>query len=139
MKNKNLVRATFALAAAALIGGGIIAAQAASSDTAFANRRAEAPLNASQLETRAERQAQMEANRTASLAAIEAGDYNAWKEAVGENNPFADKITAENFSKFVEAHNLRMQADSIMAELGIDMPQGHGAQRQGRGIHRMAQ
>ena len=39
------------------------------------------------------------------LAAIEAGDYNAWKEAVGDS-PITEQINEGNFARFVEIHQL---------------------------------
>lgn len=142
MTKKNLLRATFALAACALIGGGVIAVQAASetSDNSFRMKRAGNCLDASQLEARAERQAQGQLHQTAAIAALEAGDYSAWQEAVGDNSPFKDKITAENFDRLVEAHNLRMEANLIMTELGVDQAPGQGQHRgmnKGRGMQRM--
>jgi hypothetical protein len=136
MKNKNLVRGIFVLGAFALIGASVIAVQAAS-DNNFGARKDGSALDPARVELREERQAQMETNRTAAFAAIEAGDYSAWQEAVGDNNPFADKITADNFPRFIEAHNLRQAADSIMSELGVE--NGFGAGKgQGRGMHRGA-
>ena len=58
--------------------------------------------------------------RDAADAAIEAGDYNAWLEAVGEGCPMAQSVNADNFSKFSEAHKLMNQAHDIFAELGIE-------------------
>lgn len=61
-------------------------------------------------------------------SALEAGDYNAWvaaQKAINEDCPMLDKITSDNFSKYVEANNLRKQADNIMKDLGInDMGRG---------------
>ena len=61
----------------------------------------------------------MEAKKEAVKAAIEAGDYDAWVEAVGEDCPMLDKINEDNFSRFVEAHNYMEQARVIFEELGI--------------------
>jgi hypothetical protein len=65
--------------------------------------------------------------------AIENNDYEAWKALVGELPNSADlleKITADNFAKFVEAHNLMEEAHvkmeeakAIMEELGLPGPQ----------------
>ena len=62
-------------------------------------------------------------------AAMDAGDYNAWKEIV-DDKPIASQVTADNFAKFVEAHNLREEgkheeAKAIMDELGIKPPKHH--------------
>lgn len=64
--------------------------------------------------------ADMEARREAVDSAIGANDYDAWVKAVGENAPILEKINKDNFSKFVEAHNLMNQARDIMKELGVE-------------------
>lgn len=66
------------------------------------------------------------AKRTAVSAALKANDYNAWVKAVGPNAPILQKINASNFSRFVEAYNLRQQADTIMTELGVNKGLGMG-------------
>ncbi len=68
-----------------------------------------------------------DATRAKVDAALEAGDYNAWKAAVGDS-PIASKVTADNFAKFAEAHKLHEagkddQAKAIMDELGITPPE----------------
>ncbi|MFH1427474.1 MAG: hypothetical protein ABIG60_03010 [Patescibacteria group bacterium] len=67
-----------------------------------------------------EKKALMDEKRAAIEAAFDSNDYNAWLEAVGSDNPMAEKINADNFSKLVEAHNLHLQARNIMEELGIE-------------------
>lgn len=64
--------------------------------------------------------------REAIKVALEAGDYNAWLEAVGEDSPLAGKINEDNFSRLVEAHNLMEQAREIFEELGIKKGMGTG-------------
>ena len=59
-------------------------------------------------------------------AALKAGDYNAWVQAVGTSSPMLTKINKDNFAKFVQAHELRLQADAIMTELGINPGEGRG-------------
>lgn len=59
-------------------------------------------------------------------AAIEANDYEAFVTAAGDL-PMFKTITADNFDRFVEAHNLRQAGDfegarDIMDELGIKGP-----------------
>ena len=96
----------------------------------FMKMRAGGQINLS-AEEKAELEAKREANRTealarheAALSAVKAGDYQAWKLAVGEDHPWAEKITADNFARFVEAHNLRLEADEIFAELGLEARMG---------------
>lgn len=67
-------------------------------------------------------------NHKAIISAIETGDYNIWREAVGDR-PITEKITEENFSKFVEMHNLIEEgnfeeARAIGEELGVKGPKG---------------
>jgi hypothetical protein len=50
------------------------------------------------------------------------GDYNTWvaaEKAINANSPLLTKITADNFSQYVQAHNLQKQIDEIMTKLGI--------------------
>lgn len=66
-------------------------------------------------------------NREQIETAIESGDYEAWKALVGEKNPFAEKITAENFSLLQELHEARENRDmetiqEIHEQLGIELP-----------------
>lgn len=70
------------------------------------------------------------------IAALEAGDYNAWKESLPENCPLLEKINETNFSKLVEASNLMKQARDIYDELGFNEPgEGMGFQKgDGRGM-----
>jgi len=84
-----------------------------------------------------------EANRTdreAKMAAVKqalnTSDYSAWlaaEKAVDANSPLLTKITSDNFSKYVEANNLREQADAIMKDLGLDNNGGQGFGGPGRG------
>lgn len=90
-------------------------------------------------EKRSELQAEREARwaerdtqREAAQAAIEAGDYLAWKAVVGDNHPLADKITEANFARFVEAHKHMESAQAIFTELGIERG-GHGPRGPGMG------
>ena len=74
-----------------------------------------------QLEEQMEaRRAEMQAKQEAVQAAITAGDYYAWVEAVGEDCPILEKINEDNFSRYVEAHNYMEQGRAIMEELGVE-------------------
>lgn len=144
MKKTNIIKGVVAFSILALLGGGIIAAHAASGgglvsrvfnkigkqiNNQKGNRgRQPVELTAAQ---KAARQTEMAAVN----AALSAGDYNAWVTAVkaqNANNPVLSKITADNFSRYVEANKLRVQADAIMKELGINQP-GMGGFGPGRG------
>ncbi len=136
MKNKKILNTVMTLSALALIGGGLMVVQAAE-NTSFEKKagRGNGLGNAEMQAERETRRAEMDANREASEAAIAANDYNAWKEAIGDNHPFAEKITADNFAKFVEAHKLMEEARAIFTDLGIEQGPGMGM---GRG-HGMGQ
>jgi len=76
------------------------------------------------------KKAEMDKKSEAVKAAIVASDYNAWvaaEKAINENSLLLSKITADNFSKYVEAYNLRVKADTIMKDLGVtEMGMGLG-------------
>lgn len=82
--------------------------------------------------------AKKEGHRTkheAVRTAIENNDYSAWATAVA-GTPQADKIDATTFPKLVEAHTLREAGDhdgakAIMAELGLERPEGKHGHRGG--------
>lgn len=96
--NKKLLITTLSLAS--VLGLGALSAYAATTVTGAGDRGPDS------------------ANRQAVVIAIENADYDAWKEAVGDC-PLAEKITADSFSKYIEAYNLREQARQIEEELGI--------------------
>ena len=73
-------------------------------------------------------QADREKRHVAVDSALQAGDYNAWVQAVGTSSPILTKINATNFPKFVQAYQLRKQADAIMAELGLNQGMKYGIQ-----------
>lgn len=69
----------------------------------------------------------MDARRAAIESAVEAGDYQAFAKAVGEEMPILDHVNEGNFDRFQEAHNLRQQAHEIMEEeFGIERGAGIG-------------
>lgn len=140
MKKSNIVKGIAFLSVITMIGGGIIAAQAASdnantSATNVFNGRG----NGKNIENRArltdeqiaDRQAQMDIVRTA----LDNNDYSAWVTAVtaiNANSPLLEKITTANFSSFAKAHQLREEANLILQDLGLEN-EGLGMGRQGRG------
>lgn len=146
MKKDNLIKGAAVLGVLTLMAGGVVAADAATNNSAVKNlnktenRGRGLGLNGQMAGLTAEQKtaklAEMEANRTAHQAqmtekrtavdaAIKAGDYNAWVLAVGADSPQAQKITAANFAKFSEAHNLMEQARTIFTDLGLEN-QGRG-------------
>jgi len=70
-----------------------------------------------------ERRAQMQEHKEAMKEVLEAGDYNAFVELVGDKK-LGETITADNFDQFVEMHNLKEAGDregakAIADELGL--------------------
>lgn len=66
--------------------------------------------------------AELKLKNEAVIAALQAGDYNAWVaavKAINPNSPLLSKITASNFSKYVEVYKLQIQIDALNQELGI--------------------
>lgn len=83
-----------------------------------------------------ELKAKMEEHRQKVEQAIENNDYQAWKQAVTEHglkDPMSEKITEENFPKFVEMHKHMKEAEKIAEELGI--PAGRHFIVKGKGDH----
>lgn len=71
-------------------------------------------------------------------AALEAGDFDAWQEAMGERGP-VKLITEENFDEFVEMHEAleagdSARADALRAELGLPERPQHSMHGAGRGM-----
>ena len=69
-------------------------------------------------------------NQTELFQAMENNDYAAWKELMGDN-PITEKITQDNFAKFVQAHELMREgqveeAKAIHEELGLQGPERRG-------------
>jgi len=72
---------------------------------------------------------------TAMTKAFANKDYNAWKALMNGQGRAAQVITAKNFGRFVEAHDLMLQgktaeSNAIKAELGLGQ---HGGSRNGMG------
>jgi len=70
--------------------------------------------------------------------AFENKDYNAWKELMNGKGRVTQVINAENFARFVEAHNLALEgktdeAKQIRTELGLGLQNGSG---KGQGMNR---
>lgn len=146
INKKQIINGAIVFALILLAGGSLMAVKAANVETAsndsfigrkFANLTAE---QQAELQTqRAEQEKLREAQQALIQSALDSGDYQAWLKAVGTANPLAQKITADNFAKFVEAHKLRQQADQIMSELGLEgqgfgqmgLDQGNGWGRHG--------
>jgi hypothetical protein len=72
-------------------------------------------------------------------AAFENKDYNTWKTLMNGKGRVTQIVTADNFAKFAEAHELAEQgkieeANKIRAELGLGTRNGAGmGQRMGYG------
>lgn len=151
MKKDNLLKGAAVLGALALMAGGVVAADAAVNNSTNAGsntsvnaewggrggRGFENSLNGLSAEEKAAKIAEREANREANRAAMEtrhaaveaalsAGDYDAWVSAEGTSSPLVSKVNKDNFSQFVEAHNLMEQARTILSNIGVDANVGHG-------------
>ncbi|MFA6194486.1 MAG: hypothetical protein WC719_01910 [Patescibacteria group bacterium] len=141
MKLNNLTKGAIAFSAISVLTSGILMASAATDTAAASTANAvgsgygrglakEArirPENMTEAQKAAveARRTEMETKMTAVRAALTASDYNAWvaaEKAINEDCPMLAKITADNFSKYAEAMKLRLQADAIMKDLGVDGP-----------------
>jgi len=126
MQKSNIMKGVAVLGAVAIIGGGVVAANAAtngftrpmgrfgksSSQSAGqdASQGQRTPLTAAQ---KAARQAQMAAVKTA----LDNGDYNAWVTAVtavNPNSPQLKQVTSANFSAYVAKNKTREAAMAAM-------------------------
>lgn len=131
----------------------VLAITAGASSVMAASTTTNSLSNKFKIQHNQERQELTEAQKTEMKTKIEAvetaltnGDYSAWvtaQKALDENCPALTKITADNFSKYVEANNLRKQADSIMKDLGMNgggkegmsgFGMGHGGPRGGEQV-----
>lgn len=164
MKLNNLTKGVIAFSVLSMIGSGaLIASAAADADTAAGGRAVHVRkmdgagrfnpdnLTDTQKADFEAKRAEMIAKFDAVKAALTASDYNAWvaaHKAINENCPLLDSITADNFSQYVEAMNLRDQSDLILKNLGVEgremMGLGMGGMMgrglgNGGGIHRSAQ
>ncbi len=151
MKRKNILAASaLSLASIALAAGFAFSAYAQDAETSNTENRVRGQRFQIKTEMTAEQQAdfeakrverekEMETKRAAMQTAINSGNYDTWVSAVktqmGEDAPILEKVTADNFSQFVEAHKLMVQAQEKFKAIGLDegmgMNMGHG---QGRGF-----
>jgi len=85
-----------------------------------------------------------EERHTQMTAAFENKDYNAWKNLIQGRGRVSQVVNADNFPKFVEAHQYALEgnldeANKIRAELGLGLGNGSGkstGQGQGYGRNR---
>jgi len=129
--NKKLMGGIAALSTLAIIGGGMLAVNAAGNIM---------PNRSLNQEDRDLRMAERDTQREAVESALENADFTAW-QAASVNSPMLDQVNEENFPKFVEAHNLMEEARVIMEDIGIDQGPGMGNRmnhdgRQGREMER---
>ena len=69
--------------------------------------------------------------------AIESGDFNAFKEVMGDRGRIAEVINEENFDNFVQMHELKMAGDfegarEIAKELGLGNMNGRFHKGEGK-------
>lgn len=82
---------------------------------------------------------EMKAKKAEWQAVLEAGDYQAWLELVGDK-PMAEQITEENFAQFAAMHQLMKDGDregakAIADELGLEKSMGSRGHFGMKGIH----
>lgn len=75
-----------------------------------------------------EKKEEFKARHEQVIAALEAQDYQAWAEAIG-NTAMSEQVTEEEFPQLIEAHQLMQegkekfeQAKEIRQEIGLEMP-----------------
>lgn len=121
MKNKKII----GLTAMSLVMGTTIATASADS----LRERFRVPVGVSE-------------NMQAEAEALKSGNYDSWKAAVEScgNTKLLESVNESNFTKYVEAFNLRESGDMegakvIMDELGIEAPHwGEGGMMRGLGL-----
>jgi hypothetical protein len=147
MKKNNVIKVAAAIGAITLMAGGVVVADAAmgrsfnkenfkGSSLGSENKQFMFGLSEEEREVRlaevsARRlanQEEMSVRREAILAALNSGDYEAWKLAVGENHPFVNQITADNFLQFASAHQDMDSLQEKLAEMSLERnaPAGFG-------------
>lgn len=122
--NKKLVLAGILLAVIIAIPAITQAAalKAKGQKLAFGNKA----VTADQQKVWSDKQAIETAKQTAIIAAMDAGNYDAWVAAVGPNCPMLQKINKDNFSKYLEIYNLEKQIKVKKTELGLEQGAGLG-------------
>lgn len=139
MKNDNVIKAAAVIGAIALMTGGVIVADAAmnksfnkenfkGSNLELENRQSMFGLSEDEREVklaevsarRLANQEEMTVRREAVLEALNNGDYEAWKMAVGENHPLINQVTADNFLQFASAHQDMDNLPEKLAEMGLE-------------------
>ena len=125
--NKNIKISLLIFSFLILSTGAVLTVNAASPDTETANRfnmNFVNPENRQEnREAKQNRRAENDENFEAIKNAVESGDYETWKELT-VNRPVSENITADNFSKLKEMHELRQngefeEARTIAEELGF--------------------
>ncbi len=129
MKKNKLMKGLVALSVLGLISAGALAASttlaASNQSTSKINRPEWAKgqgMKRGNALTEAQKQ-ELETKQAAVKTALEAGNYDNWVtavKAVNANAPILAKINSTNFNRYVEAYKLRVQADAVMKELGLN-------------------
>lgn len=150
MKRKNILTVSaLSLASIALVAGFAFSAYAQDAEAATAENRVRGQRFQVNMEMtaeqkadfeakRVEREGEMEVKRAAMQSAVNSGNYDTWvlavKAQMGDNAPILEKITADNFAQFVEAHQLMFQAQEKFKAIGLDQGMGMGmGQKMGHG------
>ncbi len=161
MKKDNVLKLAAAIGAVTLMVGGVVVADAAMNNSINPNNKefsiqkegrqfmsglSEEEKTAKLAEVSARREANRadrESRRELILAAINSGDYNSWKSAVGENHPFYNQINVDNFTQFADAHKDMNTLEEKLEAMGLEKPShdcfdgmsGGQGQGQGRGLN----
>lgn len=79
-------------------------------------------------------------NQAAMQTALNSGNYDTWVEVVteqiGSDAKILTQVNADNFSEFVEAHQLMTQAQDKFSSLGVE--RGFGMREGGQGMNKGA-
>ena len=116
-------------AVAAILGAGMAMAATASADSGFGLREARGECDP-------ERHDAIE-------VALEEGDYDAWKELMGDRGRIAEVVTEDNFDTFAAMHEAMEEGDTeeaaeLREELGLGMhPQDGSGYQQGSHMGKM--
>jgi len=150
MKKKNVITTSaLSLAMIALAAGFAFNAYAQTADTNAGNTMFKGERFGQNANLTDEQKAEMEARRAemevirvehqaAMQTALNSGNYDTWvqvvKDQMGADARILTQVSTDNFSQFVEAHQLMTQAQNKFETLGID--RGFGMGEGGHGMRR---
>lgn len=108
MKKANIIKSVAVLSMLTMVGGGVIAAQAAANNSnGLFGGRGKGKVMEKRADLTAEQKAEMNTKMEAVRTALKNNDYNAWVaavKAIDANSPQLKEVTATNFADFVAKH-----------------------------------